>query len=96
MSKEIEVKMNPHWGADGEITITKSANEPLMMEQTNAITIVEAKELDSASFMGATVKTEYLGVAVIALLAIIIGYRYCSKTLCPPKKTRKDSKGRKL
>ena len=89
MSKEIEVKMNPHWGAEGEITITKSANEPLMMEQTNAITIVEAKELDSASFMGATVKTEYLGVAVIAVLVLIVGYRYCSKTLCPTKKKGK-------
>ena len=89
MSKEIEVKMNPHWGAEGEITITKSANEPLMMEQTNAITIVEAKELDSASFMGATVKTEYLGVAVIAVLVLIVGYRYCTKTLCPTKKKGK-------
>ena len=95
MSKEIEVKMNPHWGADGEITITKSANEPLMMEQTNAITIVEApKELSSASFMGAEVKTEYLGAAVIGVLVLIVGYRYCTKTLGKP--TRKDSKGRKL
>jgi len=89
MSKEIEVKMNPHWGAEGEITITKSANEPLMMEQTNAITIVEAKELDSASFMGATVKTEYLGAAVIGVLVLIVGYRYCTKTLCPTKKKGK-------
>ena len=94
MSKEIEVKMNPHWGADGEITITKSANEPLMMEQTNAITVVEAKELDSASFMGAEVKTEYLGAAVIGVLVLIVGYRYCTKTLSKP--VRKDSKGRKL
>jgi len=85
MSKEIEVKMNPHWEADAEITITKGTNEPLMMEQTNAITIVEAKELDSASFMGAEVKTEYLGVAVVALLAIIIGFRYCTKTLTKGK-----------
>ena len=90
MSKEIEVKMNPHW--DGEITISKQIDDnvrPLNMEQTNAITIVEAKELDSASFMGAEVKTEYLGVAVVAVLAIIIGYRYCSKTLCPTKKKGK-------
>jgi hypothetical protein len=95
MRKEIEVKntdteMNPHW--DGKITLTKEwkigdkvGNEPLMMEQTNAITVVEAKELDSASFMGAEVKTEYLGVAVVALLAIIIGFRYCTKTLTKGK-----------
>ena len=95
MRKEIEVKntdteMYPHW--DGKITLTKEwkigdkvGNEPLMMEQTNAITVVEAKELDSASFMGAEVKTEYLGVAVVALLAIIIGFRYCRKTLTKGK-----------
>ena len=45
----------------------------------------KAKELDSASFMGAEVKTEYLGVAVVALLAIIIGFRYCTKTLTKGK-----------
>ena len=96
MKKEIEVKMNPHWGADAEITITKGTNEPLMMEQTNAITIVEAKELDSVSFMGITTKTEHIGIAVLAVLAIVIGFRWCTSTLCPPKKTRRDSKGRKL
>ena len=95
MSKEIEVKMNPHWDADAEITITKSANEPLMMEQTNAITIHEApKELDSFSFMGATAKTEYLGAAVIAVIIGIVAIRYFTNTLGKP--TRKDSKGRKL
>tara|TARA_Y100001938_G_C7913906_1_gene340971 strand:- start:204 stop:485 length:282 start_codon:yes stop_codon:yes gene_type:complete len=93
MIKEIEVKntdtvMNPHW--NGEITIKKS-DEPLVMEQTNAITIHEApKELDSFSFMGVTAKTEYLGAAVIAVLVGIVVIRYFSKPV------RRDSKGRRL
>jgi hypothetical protein len=79
MSKEIEVKMKDHWKTDGEITITKSANEPLMMEQTNAVTIVEAKELDSVSFMGATAKTEHIGLGVIVIIVLFIAYKIICK-----------------
>ena len=99
MRKEIEVKntdtvMNPHW--NGQITLSKEmGSEPLMMEQTNAITIVEApKELDSVSFMGITTKTEHIGIAVLAVLVLIIGFRWCTGTLGKP--VRRDSKGRRL
>ena len=92
MSKENSVEMNPHWGADAKITITK---EPLMTELPKAITIAEVpKEVDGVSFMGNNVKTEYIGYGVLALLVLIVGYRWCAGTLGKP--ARRDSKGRRL
>ena len=92
MSKETSVKMNPHWGAkaDAEITIT---NEPLMTELPKAVTLAEGSKADK-SFMGNNVKTEYIGYGVLALLVLIVGYRWCAGTLGKP--VRRDSKGRRL
>ena len=73
MSKELEVKMQDHWKTDGEITITKSANEPMV--QTNNVTIHEAQELDSVSFMGVTAKTEHIGLGVIVIIVLFIAYK---------------------
>ena len=47
MSKENSVKMNPHWGTDATITITK---EPLMTELPKAVTLAEGSKADK-SFM---------------------------------------------
>ena len=44
--------------------------------------------------MGNNVKTEYIGYGVLALLVLIVGYRWCAGTLGKP--VRRDSKGRRL
>ena len=90
MSKENSVKMNPHWGTDATITITK---EPLMTELPKAVTLAEGSKADK-SFMGNNVKKKYIGYGVLALLVLIVGYRWCAGTLGKP--VRRDSKGRRL